>query len=222
MGLIVIIRRRLFIGILRHTSHPDFRAGFTSRLLSAFVRFSGRTVARIHLLPVRFGSRFITRRCRKLAGFPGMGKTVLAFALALQFAAARSWAVSWLSFWGPLPWWSSIVAMVEHWRARGVDSPCHTSSTNSNLNVCTTRAAPTSALSLSSLHSSKHYSLLPIARHVAPTASIGDLEMGKSDLRIASLVILSLTSLLQHPRAAPCRPFRSPASPNNSGGTIAA
>jgi hypothetical protein len=93
---------------------------------------------------------------------------------------------------------------------------------NSKFNVCTTRAAPTSALSLSSLHSSNHYSLLPTARLVA--ASTGDFEMGKSDLRVR-FARHSLTDII-----APASPGRalqtlqdpSSAFPNNSGGTIAA
>jgi hypothetical protein len=95
---------------------------------------------------------------------------------------------------------------------------------NSKLNVCTTRAAPASALSLASLRGSNHYSLLPIARHVAPAASIGDLEMGKSDLRVR-FARHSLTDIIA--AASPGRALQtledpSYASPNNSGGTIAA
>jgi hypothetical protein len=90
---------------------------------------------------------------------------------------------------------------------------------NSKINVCTTRAAPTSALSCSN-----HYSLLPTARLVA--ASIGDVEMGKSDLRVR-FARHSLTDIIAS--ASPIRalqtlevPSYASASPNNSRGTIAA
>jgi hypothetical protein len=72
--------------------------------------------------------------------------------------------------------------------------------------------------------SSNHYSLLPTARLVA--ASIGDLEMGKSDLRVR-FARHSLTDIIAS--ASPIRalqtlevPSYASASPNNSRGTIAA
>jgi hypothetical protein len=70
-------------------------------------------------------------------------------------------------------------------------------------------------------HSSKHYSLLPTAKLVA--ASVGDLEMGKSDIFARH----SLTDIIAS--ASPSRalqtlevPSYASASPNNSCGTIAA
>jgi hypothetical protein len=70
-------------------------------------------------------------------------------------------------------------------------------------------------------HSSKRYSLLPAAKLV--TASVGDLEMGKSDIFARH----SLTDIIAS--ASPSRalqtlevPSHASASPNNSGGTVAA
>jgi hypothetical protein len=61
---------------------------------------SGRTVVQVQLRVL--AENVEVQKARSIPGCPCVGKTVLAFALALEFAAAPSWAVSWLSFWGPL------------------------------------------------------------------------------------------------------------------------
>jgi hypothetical protein len=107
------------------------------------VQFSGRTVARIHLLLVRFRFRFFTWRCRKLAGFPRVRAWarqssplhLRSSSRPLHCGLPRGFPFGGHGTGGQ----SSLVVMVEHWRARRVDSLSHTSSMNSKLNVCTTR-----------------------------------------------------------------------------------
>jgi hypothetical protein len=70
-------------------------------------------------------------------------------------------------------------------------------------------------------HSSKHYSLLPTAKLVA--ASVGDLEMGKSDIfaRHSLTDIIASASLSRALQSLEV-PSYACASRNNTGGTIAA
>jgi hypothetical protein len=70
-------------------------------------------------------------------------------------------------------------------------------------------------------HSSKHYSLLPTAAKLV-AASVGDLEMGKSDI-CARHSLTDIIASASSSRALQTLevPSYASASPNNSGGTIA-
>jgi hypothetical protein len=163
-------------------------------------------------------SMWLTRRSTKMLGFSGVhvrGRRSFALQVGsslrpLHRGLCRGFTFGGHGAGGIL----SIVVMVERWRARRVYALSPTSSRNSKFDVSKTRRPfPIIALrSRPTISSTTHRCRLP-ASSPPVLASKSWVTLISLTAVFASLVTLLLTSVLQLPRAAPCKALRSRAIP---------